>query len=411
MELIWRYGNDAQKAQWLTPLLAGEIRSVFGMTEPAVASSDATNMQATAIIDGDEVVINGRKWWSTGIGHPNCKILIFMGLTDPTAEKHRQHSMVLVPIDAQGVKIERMLPVFSSFDEPSGHGEVSFTNVRVPISNIIAGAGRGFEIAPRDFIFRVRELEQMEIEYFVRPEQWEEIFENLYTEQQDFLKEIGLDTGKLHKVVVPDADRAHYSKHSIDTEFDFPFGQKELLGLAYRTDFDLDAHMKASGVDISYFDESETDPEKKRLVPHCIEPTFGVGRLFLAVLSSAYREDNLGDEPRAYLKLSPKVAPILVAVSPLLKNKPQLVEKAREVYATLRKEFPGRVVFDDNGNIGKRYRRQDEIGTPFCVVIDFDTVEGVGDKKDTVTIRHRDTGEQERVSIEGLLGILYKSQR
>jgi glycyl-tRNA synthetase len=268
----------------------------------------------------------------------------------------------------------------------------------------IAQIGKAFrnEIAPRDFIFRVRELEQMEIEYFVRPEQWEEIFENLYTEQQDFLKEIGLDTGKLHKVVVPDADRAHYSKHSIDTEFDFPFGQKELLGLAYRTDFDLDAHMKASGVDISYFDESETDPEKKRLVPHCIEPTFGVGRLFLAVLSSAYREDNLGDEPRAYLKLSPKVAPILVAVSPLLKNKPQLVEKAREVYATLRKEFPGRVVFDDNGNIGKRYRRQDEIGTPFCVVIDFDTVEGVGDKKDTVTIRHRDTGEQERVSIEEL---------
>lgn len=294
----------------------------------------------------------------------------------------------------------------------------------------IAQIGKAFrnEIAPRDFIFRVRELEQMEIEYFVRPEQWEEQFEALYKEQQAFLTDdIGLNTSKLHKIIVPDADRAHYSKHSIDTEFDFPFGQKELLGLAYRTDFDLSAHMNASKVDISYFDESETDPEKKRLVPHCIEPTFGVGRLFLATLADAYCEDELGGEPRTFLKLSPKVAPVLVAVSPLLKNKSQLVEKAREVYNTLRKAFPGRVVFDDNGNVGKRYRRQDEIGTPFCVVIDFDTVEGgsnegeaindgsgenakktSADKKDTVTIRHRDTGEQERLLIKELVDFLRK---
>ncbi|MBU3668669.1 MAG: glycine--tRNA ligase [Candidatus Taylorbacteria bacterium] len=269
----------------------------------------------------------------------------------------------------------------------------------------IAQIGKAFrnEIAPRDFIFRVRELEQMEIEYFIRPEQWEEIFESLYKEQLDFLYEIGLSKDKLHKIVVPEADRAHYSKHSVDTEFDFPFGQKELLGLAYRTDFDLKAHQTASGTDISYFDEAEIDPEKKRLIPHCIEPTFGVGRLFLAVLSNAYTEDNLGGEPRAYLKLSPKVAPVLVAVSPLLKNKPQLVEKAREIYTTLRKVFPGRVLFDDNGNIGKRYRRQDEIGTPFCVVVDFDTVEATDEKKDTVTIRFRDTGEQERIAIPDLV--------
>lgn len=268
----------------------------------------------------------------------------------------------------------------------------------------IAQIGKAFrnEIAPRDFIFRVRELEQMEIEYFVRPEQWEEVFEQLYVEQQAFLQEIGLSENKLHKIIVPDADRAHYSKHSIDTEFDFPFGQKELLGLAYRTDFDLTAHSTASKVDLSYFDEAETDAEKKRFIPHCIEPTFGVGRLLLAVLADAYREDTIGDEPRAYMKFSPKVAPILVAVSPLLKNKPQLVDKAREIFNTLRKVFPGRVAFDDNGNIGKRYRRQDEIGTPFCVVVDFDTVE----KDAGVTIRHRDTGEQERVNVEKLKEML-----
>ena len=147
MEVLVHYGNEAQKKEWLLPLLRGDIRSAFCMTEPGVASSDATNMQATAVVDGDEVVLNGRKWWSTGIGHPNCRILIFMGLTDPAADKHRQHSMVLVPLDTPGVKVERMLTVFNTYDEPSGHGEVSFTNVRVPVANIIAGPGRGFEIA------------------------------------------------------------------------------------------------------------------------------------------------------------------------------------------------------------------------------------------------------------------------
>ncbi|WP_278932302.1 acyl-CoA dehydrogenase family protein [Moraxella osloensis] len=148
MELIWRYGNDAQKQQWLTPLLAGEIRSVFGMTEPAVASSDATNMQATAIVEGDEIVLNGRKWWSSGLGDPNAKLIIFMAHTpDENKDRHHQHTMVLVPIDAKGVKIERMLKVFNDYDAPHGHGEMLFDNVRVPLSNVIGGAGEGFAIA------------------------------------------------------------------------------------------------------------------------------------------------------------------------------------------------------------------------------------------------------------------------
>ncbi|MCD2111055.1 acyl-CoA dehydrogenase family protein [Rhodococcus rhodochrous] len=147
MEVLYHYGSEAQKEQWLRPLLDGEIRSAFCMTEPEVASSDATNMAATAVVEGDEIVLNGRKWWSTGVGHPDCKVLIFMGLTDPEAHKYQRHSMVLVPFDTPGVKVERMLPTMGFFDEPSGHGEVSFTDARLPLDAVIAGPGRGFEIA------------------------------------------------------------------------------------------------------------------------------------------------------------------------------------------------------------------------------------------------------------------------
>ncbi|AOD21229.1 MULTISPECIES: acyl-CoA dehydrogenase family protein [Rhodococcus] len=147
MEVLYHYGSEAQKEQWLRPLLDGEIRSAFCMTEPEVASSDATNMAATAVVEGDEIVLNGRKWWSTGVGHPDCKVLIFMGLTDPEAHKYQRHSMVLVPFDTPGVKVERMLPTMGFFDEPGGHGEVSFTDVRLPLDAVIAGPGRGFEIA------------------------------------------------------------------------------------------------------------------------------------------------------------------------------------------------------------------------------------------------------------------------
>ncbi|MFH1178717.1 MAG: glycine--tRNA ligase [bacterium] len=268
----------------------------------------------------------------------------------------------------------------------------------------IAQIGKAFrnEIAPRDFIFRLRELSQMEIEYFVKPDAWEQAFEEWRKNVHAFFEMIGLPKESVHELEVPENDRAHYSKRTIDFEFDYPFGRKELCGLAYRTDFDLSAHAKASTVELAYLDE-ET---KEKFVPHVIEPSFGVDRTILAILTSAYREDELGGDVRTYLALSPKIAPIKVMVSPLLKNKPELVAKAMEVRAELQKVHPA-IAWDDNGNIGKRYRRQDEIGTPFCITIDFDTLgdpsKNSGQEnpnlKDTVTLRHRDTGEQERLSI------------
>lgn len=265
----------------------------------------------------------------------------------------------------------------------------------------IAQQGKAFrnEISPRDFVFRAREFEQMEIEYFIHPDKWEAEFTKWQNDIKKFLKELGLPEGKITELEVPDDDRAHYSKRTIDFEFDFPIGKEELLGLAYRTDFDLQNIQKATGKNMEYRPKDGGEP----FVPHVIEPSFGVERAIMAVLTSAYTKDEVNGEERIYLKLPEHLAPVKVAVSPLLKNKPELVAKAQEVYKTLKKEF-GNVMWDDNGNIGKRYRRQDEIGTPYCVVIDFDTLEG--DSKDTVTVRNRDTTKQERVKISELLEAL-----
>lgn len=258
----------------------------------------------------------------------------------------------------------------------------------------IAQQGKAFrnEISPRDFVFRSREFEQMEIEYFVNPDDWEKEFEGWVKNIYEFLAAIGVPKDKVHELPVPAADRAHYSKRTIDFEFDFPHKRDELLGLAYRTDFDLMNIQNATGKGMEY----RPKDGGKALVPHVIEPSFGVERAIMAVLVSAYTEDEVGGEKRTYLKLPAHIAPVKVAVSPLLKNKPELVKKAREVYDMLKKEF-GNVMYDDNGNIGKRYRRQDEIGTPYCIVIDFDTLED-----DTVTVRRRDTTKQERIKIENL---------
>ncbi|MDO8728779.1 MAG: glycine--tRNA ligase [bacterium] len=247
--------------------------------------------------------------------------------------------------------------------------------------------GKAFrnEISPRDFIFRSREFEQMEVEYFTKEEDWSKHFENWRETMNSFAKEVGIKT--VHELEVSQDERAHYSKRTIDFQFDYPFGRGELWGLAYRTDFDLNNHS------LDYFDEESG----KRFVPHVVEPSLGVDRTVLAILLSAYTEDELGGETRIYLKLNKNIAPVRAAVFPLLKNKPELVSKAREVYTMLKKEIPS-IQFDDNGNIGKRYRRQDEIGTPFCITIDFDTL-----TNNTVTLRDRDTGEQERISISDLV--------
>ena len=259
----------------------------------------------------------------------------------------------------------------------------------------IAQQGKAFrnEIAPRDFVFRSREFEQMEIEYFVDPSKWQEAFDELLAATHAFLEELGLKPEHIHELDVPPEDRAHYSKKTIDIEYDYPIGREELMGIAYRTDFDLMNIQRVSNKSMEY----TVKGTKTKFVPHVIEPSFGVERALMAVLSSAYREDEQNGEKRVYLALPEHLAPVKFAVSPLLKNKPELVEKAREVYAALAKANPGRVMWDDNGNIGKRYRRQDEIGTPHCVVIDFQTLED-----DTVTVRERDTTEQRRVKVEEL---------
>jgi glycyl-tRNA synthetase len=276
-----------------------------------------------------------------------------------------------------------------------------FTNYKNIVDTIypdmpfgVAQIGKAFrnEISPRDFIFRVRELEQMEVEYFVHPDEWEKSFEKWRTDIYVWFKALGLDAAKIHELDVPDNDRAHYSKRTIDFEYEFPIGKEELMGLAYRTDFDLLNIQKATGKSMEYIQKGSNN----KFIPHVIEPSFGVERVLMAVLSEAYTEDEINGDKRIYLKLPPELAPIKFCVSPLLKNKLELVKKAREVYVNLQKKYQN-VMWDDNGNIGKRYRRQDEIGTPKCVVIDFDTL-----VDDTVTVRDRDTTKQKRVSVKDL---------
>jgi len=277
-----------------------------------------------------------------------------------------------------------------------------FTNYRNVIDSCypdlpfgIAQVGKAFrnEISPRDFVFRSREFEQMEIEYFVDPKTWEENFAKLLNDIQEFLSQMGLKKDMIHDLEVPENDRAHYSKRTIDIEFDFPIGRGELLGLAYRTDFDLKNIARESGKNMEYRPKDGSTP----FVPHVIEPSFGVERLIMAILTTAYTDDEIDGEKRSYLKLPEHLAPVKYLVSPLLKNKPELVKRAQEVHDKLKSRGES-VMWDDSGNIGKRYRKADEIGTPHAIVVDFATLED-----DTVTVRDRDTTEQVRVKIDELV--------
>jgi glycyl-tRNA synthetase len=278
---------------------------------------------------------------------------------------------------------------------------VDFKNVmntsRQSIPFGIAQIGKAFrnEITPGNFIFRTREFEQMEIEYFIEKpntdKDWEKYFDEWKKAVYGWIEMVGIDKSKIHELDVPKDELAHYSKKTIDFEFDFPFGREELYSLGYRTDFDLRNHETISRSNTK-FRNAETGEE---YWPHVIEPSMGVDRTLLAVLCSAYCEE--GD--RVILKLSPKIAPYKAAVFPLMRNKPELVKLAREIYDDLRKEIS--IAWDDRGNIGKRYYAQDQIGTPVCITVDYDSLE---DK--TVTVRDRDTAKQQRVKVEELKHVI-----
>ena len=255
----------------------------------------------------------------------------------------------------------------------------------------LAQQGKAFrnEISPRDFVFRSREFEQMEIEYFVNPKNWEAEFEKLLNLVREFLtQKMGLPKESLFELEVPAEDRAHYSKRTVDFEFNFPIGKEELMGIAYRTDFDLANIQRASGKSMEYTDKQT----REKFIPHVIEPSFGVERLLMAVLSNAYTEVESEGKIRTYLALPENLAPTKIIVAPLLKNKEALVEKAKEVYSELRKKYKN-VEFDLSGKVGKVYAKADEIGVPKVVVIDFETVEGDG----LVSVRNRDDASQIRV--------------
>jgi glycyl-tRNA synthetase len=275
---------------------------------------------------------------------------------------------------------------------------VNFKNIidtnRMKVPFGIAQVGKAFrnEITARQFIFRTREFEQMEMQYFVRPEEADKEYERWKQERWAFyVNDLGLREDNLqwheHENLV------FYAKAAYDIEYNFPFGFKELEGLHNRSDYDLTQHSKHSECDLSY-----TDPQsKEKFVPWVVEASVGLNRMVLAVISDAYTEEDLGEgESRVVLKLKKELAPVKIAVFPLLKNKPELVEKAKQVFDQLKSKWV--CEFDDNGNVGKRYRRQDEIGTPYCVTVDFETLE----KDNSVTIRDRDTMKQERVKIEEL---------
>lgn len=283
--------------------------------------------------------------------------------------------------------------------ETAGAIFVDFKNVldsmRVKVPFGIAQIGKAFrnEIVAGNFIFRLREFEQMEIEYFIDPKaKWEKLFDNWLKQEEDFALALGANSKDLRRYEHPKEKLSHYSRKTVDIEYNFPFGFSELYGLAHRGDFDLSQHAKFSGQDLSYFDQANN----RKYLPHVLEPTFGVDRSVLVALCAAYQEEQIEGEVRTVLKFPQEIAPVKIAVFPLLKNKDKLVAKAKEIFDSLKDKYL--CEFDDNGNVGKRYRRQDEVGTPYCITVDFDSLED-----GTVTVRDRDSMKQERVATDELV--------
>ncbi len=392
MDEWWRYWVDQRDDMYgvdaaiiMNPETWVASGHVATFADPLIECKEChARLRADKLVDGATESITTEEFLAAGVKCPNCGKknwgeirkfnMMFQTHVGPVDDD--TSIAYLRPETAQGI--------FTNFKNV-----VDTIYPDVPFG--IAQQGKAFrnEISPRDFILRDRECSQMEIEYFVKPDDWERAFEELRAGQHDFLENVmGLSGEAIHELEVPAEDRAHYSKRTIDFMFDYPNGREELMGLAYRTDFDLGNIQRASGKNMEYRDKVTGET----FIPHVIEPSIGVERLFLAILSNAYTEE----EDRIVLKLPENLAPYKYCVSPLLKNKPELVAKAREVYELLRAKYTF-VTWDDSGNIGKRYKKQDEIGTPKCVVVDF---EGLEDG--TVTVRDRDTTEQVRVKIEEL---------
>ncbi|MBX6341268.1 MAG: glycine--tRNA ligase, partial [Thermomicrobiaceae bacterium] len=327
---------------------------------------------------------------SSGLACPVC------GQRDwtPVREFNLMFQTWLGPVEAEGTRTylrpETAQAIFVDYKNV-----LQTSRVKIPFG--IGQIGKAFrnEITPGNFIFRLLEFEQMEIEYFIRPEEWEPTFERWLADMADFFRYVGLTDRWLRTREHGPEELSHYSKRTVDFEYRFPFGWKELCGLAYRTDFDLRRHQEYSGADLTYFDQQTGE----RFLPHVIEPTMGVERLMLALMLDAYDEEEARDvngKPytRVVLRFHPRIAPFQVAVLPLMK-KPELTAKAEEVFRMLRVSFP--TDYDETQSIGRRYRRQDEIGTPYCVTIDYETLDD-----QAVTIRDRDTMEQVRVPIAEL---------
>ncbi len=378
---------------------SGHIRE---FSDPLVECKNCHERFRADQTDGLEYVKTSEELGMTGqslkiLPNTNCPKCKIAWVIEKTLEPPRMFNMMfktnLGPIaDEKSIVFLRPETAQAMF--------VNFKNIldssRVKLSFGIAQTGKAFrnEITPGNFIFRTREFEQMEIEYFVREAEWQQWFEYWLAQMREWLKHLGVK--QWHETEIPDGERAHYSKRTIDIEYDYPFGQKELYGLAYRGDFDLKNHSEKSNQDLRY-----TDPvTQEQFLPHVIEPTFGLDRSVLVALLEAYHEEQAptaeeGESAtRVVMKFPKWLAPVKVAVLPLVKNNPEVVAKAKEVYDILKKDFVCQ--YDESGSIGKRYRRQDEIGTPYCVTIDFDTLK----RSQKVTVRDRDTMAQETVKIK-----------